>query len=110
MPKKIKGMVMDITFCWLSSSCEETVGGLIARFDGPDRAVGLKQTIKLGDHRLRIDPRRERHYGVVECAFHVEGRFRGSAVDPQNGIIAGHRVWAAPASRRRRIPATGRCQ
>ena len=106
----MKGIVDRHHLLLVELVLEEPVGRLVAPLDGADRTVGLKQAIKLGDHRLRIGAGGKRHDGIVEGAFHVERGFRRAAVDPQDGDRDGRRGWVSPASPHRRIPATGRCR
>ena len=67
---------------------EETVGRLITPGDGADRTVGLEQAVEFVDHLPGVGARGERHDGVVEGAFHVEGGLRRAAVDPEHGVEA----------------------
>ena len=65
---------------------EEAVRRLIPAGDGADRTIRLEQPVEFIDHLLRVDAGNERHDGVVEGAFHIEGRLRRAAVDPENGV------------------------
>ena len=65
---------------------EEAVRRLIPAGDGTDRTVRLEQPVEFIDHLFRVGARDERHDGVVEGAFHIEGRLRRAAVDPENGV------------------------
>jgi hypothetical protein len=52
--------------------------------DSAERTIRFKKPIDLIDRVLGMGSWSERHYRIIEGAFHREGSFRGSAVDPQD--------------------------
>jgi hypothetical protein len=74
-------------FLLLQFVVEKAVRRLVAPGEGAYRAVGLKQSVELVYHRLRIRTSRKRDDDVVESTNHVKRRLGGRAIHPKDCVV-----------------------